>query len=34
MAFEGSAEHTRVQVNFHHSGAKWLVLAYADLQAD
>jgi DNA helicase-2/ATP-dependent DNA helicase PcrA len=33
MAFEGSGEHTRVHVNFHHAGAKWLVLAYAKLQA-
>jgi DNA helicase-2/ATP-dependent DNA helicase PcrA len=32
MAFEGSGDHTRVQVNFHHAGAKWLVLAYANLQ--
>lgn len=33
MAFEGSGEHTRVHVNFHDAGAKWLVLAYANLQA-
>ncbi len=33
MAFEGAGEHTRVQVNFHTAGAKWLVLAYANLQA-
>ena len=33
MAFEGSGEHTRVQVNFHAAGAKWLVMAYAKLQA-
>ena len=32
-AFEGSGEHTRVQVNFHEAGAKWLVVAYANLQA-
>jgi DNA helicase-2/ATP-dependent DNA helicase PcrA len=31
LAFEGSGEHTRVQVNFTHSGNKWLVLAYANL---
>lgn len=31
VSFEGSGEHTRVQVNFHHAGAKWLVLAYANL---
>jgi len=29
---EGQGEHARVQVNFHGSGAKWLVLAYANLQ--
>ena len=33
MAFEGSGEHTRVHVNFLHAGAKWLVLAYANLQS-
>jgi DNA helicase-2/ATP-dependent DNA helicase PcrA len=33
MAFEGSGEHTRVQVNFNSAGAKWLVLAYANLQS-
>jgi len=33
MAFEGSGEHTRVHVNFLDAGAKWLVLAYANLQA-
>jgi DNA helicase-2/ATP-dependent DNA helicase PcrA len=33
MAFEGTGEHTRVHVNFLHTGAKWLVLAYANLQA-
>jgi DNA helicase-2/ATP-dependent DNA helicase PcrA len=33
MAFEGSGEHTRVHVNFNDAGAKWLVLAYANLQA-
>jgi DNA helicase-2/ATP-dependent DNA helicase PcrA len=32
MSFEGSGEHTRVHVNFLHAGAKWLVLAYANLQ--
>ena len=31
VSFEGSGEHTRVQVNFQHAGAKWLVLAYAKL---
>jgi len=33
LAFEGSGEHTRVQVNFHDAGAKWMVMAYAKLQA-
>jgi DNA helicase-2/ATP-dependent DNA helicase PcrA len=32
VAFEGQGDHTRVQVNFHQQGAKWLVLAYANLQ--
>ena len=32
VSFEGSGEHTRVQVNFLDAGAKWLVLAYAKLQ--
>jgi DNA helicase-2/ATP-dependent DNA helicase PcrA len=32
MSFEGSGEHTRVHVNFLDAGAKWLVLAYANLQ--
>ncbi len=31
LAFEGSGEHSRVQVNFSHAGSKWLVLAYANL---
>jgi DNA helicase-2/ATP-dependent DNA helicase PcrA len=31
ISFEGSGEHTRVQVNFSDVGAKWLVLAYANL---
>jgi DNA helicase-2/ATP-dependent DNA helicase PcrA len=31
--FEGAGEHARVQVNFHHAGAKWLVLAYANLES-
>ena len=34
ISFEGSGEHTRVQVNFEQSGAKWLVLAYANLSGD
>ncbi|MCQ4164242.1 ATP-dependent DNA helicase [Tahibacter harae] len=32
MDYEGAGEHTRVQVNFENVGAKWLVLAYANLQ--
>ena len=28
---EGSGTHARVQVNFENAGAKWLVLAYANL---
>jgi len=31
ISFEGSGEHARVQVNFQRAGAKWLVLAYANL---
>ena len=30
---EGSGERTRVQVNFSRAGAKWLMLAYANLTA-
>jgi DNA helicase-2/ATP-dependent DNA helicase PcrA len=32
VSFEGSGEHARVQVNFNRAGAKWLVLAYANLE--
>ena len=32
VAFEGAGEHSRVHVNFPDAGAKWLVLAYANLQ--
>jgi DNA helicase-2/ATP-dependent DNA helicase PcrA len=32
VSFEGSGEHARVQVNFRQAGAKWLVLAYANLE--
>jgi DNA helicase-2/ATP-dependent DNA helicase PcrA len=28
---EGAGAHARVQVNFEHAGAKWLVVAYANL---
>ena len=30
---EGSGQHARVQVNFEQVGQKWLVLAYANLEA-
>jgi DNA helicase-2/ATP-dependent DNA helicase PcrA len=33
ISFEGSGEHARVQVNFNREGAKWLVLAYANLSS-
>jgi DNA helicase-2/ATP-dependent DNA helicase PcrA len=33
VQFEGSGAHARVQVNFSAAGSKWLVLAYAKLQA-
>ncbi|QCU90955.1 DNA helicase II [Thiomicrorhabdus sediminis] len=33
LATEGSGDHARIQVNFKHAGSKWLVLAYANLQA-
>jgi DNA helicase-2/ATP-dependent DNA helicase PcrA len=33
ISFEGSGEHARVQVNFDRAGAKWLVLAYANLSS-
>jgi len=33
VSAEGSGAHTRVQVNFADAGAKWLVLAYANLAA-
>ncbi len=31
--YEGSGAHARVQVNFDSEGSKWLVMAYANLQA-
>ncbi|MHB8453371.1 MAG: DNA helicase II [Acidiferrobacterales bacterium] len=31
LSLEGRGEHTRVQVNFADTGAKWLVAAYANL---
>ena len=30
---EGNGSHARVEVNFEHAGSKWLVMAYANLQA-
>lgn len=33
MNLEGQGSHARVQVNFEQAGRKWLVLAYANLQA-
>ena len=33
LHIEGRGEHTRVQVNFEQDGVKWLVAAYAGLQA-
>jgi len=30
---EGQGEHARVQVHFENTGSKWLVLAYANLEA-
>jgi hypothetical protein len=32
LSFEGQGSHARVQVNFAHEGAKWLVAAYANLE--
>ena len=32
LATEGSGDHARIQVNFTHAGAKWLVTAYANLE--
>ncbi|MBO1520549.1 DNA helicase II [Oceanisphaera pacifica] len=33
LNFEGAGNHSRVQVNFEGSGSKWLVTAYARLEA-
>ncbi len=33
LDYEGQGSHARVQVNFEEAGDKWLVLAYANLQA-
>ena len=32
LGYEGQGPHARVQVNFHEAGAKWLVLARANLE--
>ena len=31
LMYEGQGSHARVQVNFEAAGAKWLVVAYANL---
>ncbi len=33
LNYEGQGGHARVQVNFEDAGAKWLVVAYANLEA-
>jgi DNA helicase-2/ATP-dependent DNA helicase PcrA len=33
LNYEGQGTHARVQVNFEQAGTKWLVMAYANLQA-
>ena len=33
LAFEGAGEHARVHINFSAAGPKWLVVAYARLEA-
>ena len=32
LSYEGAGPHARVQVNFEDSGAKWLVMSYANLE--
>ena len=32
LSYEGAGAHARVQVNFEESGAKWLVMSYANLE--
>ena len=32
LSLEGQGAHARVQVNFEDSGAKWLVMSYANLE--
>jgi DNA helicase-2/ATP-dependent DNA helicase PcrA len=33
LSLEGDGAHARVHVNFAAAGAKWLVVAYANLEA-
>jgi DNA helicase-2/ATP-dependent DNA helicase PcrA len=33
LHLEGRGDHARVQVNFENDGVKWLVAAYAGLEA-
>ena len=33
MSYEGQGSQARVQINFNSAGSKWLVAAYANLQA-
>ena len=33
LGYEGAGAHARVQVNFETTGAKWLVMSYANLEA-
>jgi DNA helicase-2/ATP-dependent DNA helicase PcrA len=33
LNYEGQGSHARVQVNFEQAGTKWLVMAYASLEA-
>ena len=33
LNFEGAGAQARVQVNFENEGSKWLMLAYAKLEA-
>ncbi|MBT3733411.1 MAG: hypothetical protein HOG25_02090, partial [Gammaproteobacteria bacterium] len=33
LNYEGDGKQARVQVNFGSEGSKWLMLAYANLQA-
>jgi DNA helicase-2/ATP-dependent DNA helicase PcrA len=32
LSYEGAGAHARVQINFEDSGAKWLVMSYANLE--